>query len=231
MSKDRHHGIRKIAAMLVTLSLAVSVHAANWNANGLSFNSTTGNASNLRMISDGRGGFIAAWIDARVAPTQIFCQRIDSTGTALWATNGLLVSTALTNIASLSISSDGQNGIVLTWVADQPSSTRNIFAQRIDASGAARWMTNGMRVDSTTANANQTVPSVCSDASGGAVVAWIDGRNANPTVFLQRITSDGTRAWLQGGIAVVSPTSGAQGSPRLLEIGRASCRERVSVLV
>ena len=216
MSKDRHHGIRMVATMLVMLSLAASVKAANWSASGLSFNSATGNASGLRMVSDGRGGFIAAWIDARVAPTQIFCQRVDSTGTAQWAPDGLLVSTGLTNIASLSISSDGQNGTVLTWVADQPSSTRNIFAQRIDASGASRWLTNGMRVDSTTANANQTVPSVCSDASGGAVVAWLDGRNANPTVFVQHITSNGTRAWLQGGIAVVSPTSGAQGSPRLL---------------
>lgn len=219
MSKDRHHRAMMCAAMLALLSWAGLASAANWTATGVGFNTTAGNASNLRMVSDGRGGFVAAWIDARNTPVEVYCQRVDSTGTPQWTANGLLVSTGFTGISALSADSDGANGIVLAWVADRPNGQKNIFVQRIDAGGAARWTANGLRVDTTTVNANQSAPAVCADGFGGAVVAWVDARGANPQVFLQRITSDSTRAWTPGGVAVVSPTTGAQTSPRVLGDG------------
>ncbi|MEQ1833825.1 MAG: hypothetical protein ABL977_12285, partial [Candidatus Eisenbacteria bacterium] len=219
MSKDRHHRVMLCAAVLAMLSLAGRVSAANWTATGVAFNIAAGDASNLRMVSDGRGGFVAAWIDARNTPAEIYCQRVDSTGTAQWAANGVLVSTGFTGLAALNAASDGQNGIVVAWVADRPSGQRNIYVQRLDQSGAARWSVNGLRVDTTTVNANQSAPAVCSDGAGGAIVAWLDDRGANPQVFLQRIISDSSRVWTAGGVAVVSPTAGAQAAPRVLADG------------
>ena len=222
MSMDRRHnvvrGVAAILAVAVSLIVPRLATAANWTPAGVAFTTASGNASNLRMVSDGRRGFIAAWIDARNTPAEIYCQRVDSTGVAQWSSNGVLVSAGSAGISSLTAAPDGRDGVVLAWTADRASATRYVFTQRLDSSGVAQWTANGMKVDATTANVTQLNPTVCPDGAGGAIVAWVDGRAGNADVFVQRIAADSSRLWTAGGITVAASSS-AEGAPRLLDDG------------
>ncbi len=229
MSKDTRHGVvarpgrsgapftRTLAAAAAALTLVASAaSAANWSPAGIAFSTAANAVSSLRAVTDGRGGFIAAWIDARNTPAEIYCQRVDSAGVAQWATNGVLVCGGTTGVTWLSAASDGLNGILLAWTADRPSNQRNIFIQRVSAGGTALWTANGMRADATTPSAVQTAAAICSDGSGGAVVAWVDARAANDDVYIQRVTSDSSRAWTPAGVAVATSAANER-APRLLE--------------
>ena len=70
--------------------------AMMWTGNGVVVSSETGHQQNPSLASDGAGGAIIAWEDARNGPNDIYAQRIDGTGTAMWAANGIVVCEAST---------------------------------------------------------------------------------------------------------------------------------------
>jgi transposase-like protein len=87
------------------------------------------------MVGDGSGGAIIAWQDARSSSNHdIFGQRVNSGGSAQWATNGVPVCTAAKDQGSLSAASDGSAGAIVTW-QDSRNVTEDIYAQRVMASG------------------------------------------------------------------------------------------------
>ncbi len=211
--------VRVLAAALVTLGMVASAaSAASWTPAGVEFVNALTNQSSLRSVSDGQGGFIAAWLDARNAPAEIFCQRVDSTGVAQWTANGVLVCSTLTGISNLTAAADGQNGILLSWVADGAAAERIVYMQRLDPAGAALWTANGLRADVTTVAPIQGSPAICSDAAGGAIVAWADTRGSKDSVYVKRVLSAGTRAWNATGV-LVEIDADHQRAPRLVEDG------------
>src|SRR5262249_2474547 len=147
-------------------------------------------------------GFIAAWSDPRAGTPQVYCQRVDSTGTALWAANGVPASGPMPNLDGLVATSDELGGILVAWVADRDPGERYAFAQRVDGTGAVRWLAAGTLVDTTTGLTEQT-PDIAADGTGGGFIVWTDGRNAHDDIFAQHVVSPGSRAWNQGGEPLV----------------------------
>jgi len=121
-------------------------------------------------------------------------QRLDSTGTRLWDSAGVVVTTgASTNYRLLS---DLANGTIAVWEALLSGSNLDILAQRIDSSGTPRWQFNGVHlVDDSTL---QEFPCAVSDGRGGAIAAWDDQRSFidpntpdHVAVFAQRVSAEG----------------------------------------
>ena len=155
-----------------------------------------------RIISDGAGGWIVAWVDERSAALadcekltgncDVFAQRINSTGDPLWLLNGRPVSIAVGNQSHPRMVPDGAGGAIIAWqdcryYNDGNFScdfNRDIFAQRVDANGNRFWNTDGIAVSTAGFNqgvdfGTQNVPSfaMTTDQNHGAILAWPDGRN------------------------------------------------------
>ena len=83
--------------------------------------------------------------------------------TAQWSTNPAVnnsISTANNTQYKQKIVSDGAGGAIITWV-DYRTGDGAIYVQKIDHSGIARWITNGIAVS--TISSNQYSPAIISD--------------------------------------------------------------------
>ena len=177
-----------------------------WAANGVAVCTATADQANPRIVSDGAGGVILAWSDGRPLGTgyNVFAQRLNATGVAQWTADGVGICTAAGNQnVGNAITLDGSGGAIIGWLDQRSSSNGQVYAQRVDASGAPLWTSDGVAV-STAANLNQNSSQVLvGDGLGGAIVAWGDRRNgSNYDVYAQRVSASGVTEWEPGGVPI-----------------------------
>src|SRR5258707_986624 len=90
------------------------------------------------------------------------------------------------------IVSDGAGGAIVTWTDYR---NYDIYAQRVNATGAPQWGTDGVAL--CVAVNVQIRPTIASDGSGGAIVTWEDERRTYPAVdiYAQRVNGAGVSQW------------------------------------
>ncbi len=169
------------------------------------------------IVSDGSGGAIVVWQDARNGSyEQVYAQRITSSGEVApdWPVDGRPVCTfpsdaGLTRYSGRSpqryssVASDGSGGALIVW-RDARADSGDIFAQHLlpDGSAAPGWPADGLPL--CTAPGVQRAPSIAADGAGGAFVTWQDGRSGGDwQVYAGHVTSSGTLAqgWAPDGVA------------------------------
>jgi len=172
-----------------------------WIPNGTAITTANENQEYPQIYSDGAGGAIITWGDSRSGPnTDIYAQRINSSGNVQWEANGTAICTASDDQWDFQICSDGAGGAVIVW-RDYRRSEWDIYAQRINSSGIAQWIPNGTII--CTASNYQTNPQICSDGVGGAIITWEDYRSgSNRDIYAQRINSSGNVQWTPNGTAI-----------------------------
>ncbi len=156
------------------------------------------------MISDGSGGVIIAWRDGRNGTSNynIYAQRLDANGNAMWNTNGVAICTSTGNQNLGGLVSDDNGGAIITW-SDYRNGNSDIYAQRINGSGVVQWTANGLAI--CTNSSNQYSPFIVRDMNGGAIIAWNDNRG-NQFIYAQRINAAGTTLWTANGAGVTTVT-------------------------
>jgi hypothetical protein len=98
--------------------------------------------------------------------------------------------------------SDGHRGAILAWEDFRTGAgNTHVYVQRIDSAGSPRWGVNGINVTPSHTADFQIFPVIASDESGGAIVAWCDGRGPLGA-YAQRINSDGILQWGSDGVFV-----------------------------
>jgi hypothetical protein len=156
--------------------------APQWTANGIAL--STAGGSNVSIVSDGAGGAIVAWEDYR-SGSDIYAQRVDAAGDRQWANDGVAVCAAVGNQFSPTIGSDGAGGAIVTWEDGRGGFYLDIYSQRVNASGAPQWTSDGVVV--CTAANDQYDPMIVSDGAGGAIVTWEDDRSGYD-IYAQHVT-------------------------------------------
>ncbi len=192
----------------------ISDGTPQWGANGTAISTSSGLKFNLEMVSDGAGGAIATWQDNRGVSADIYAQRVSFAGVAQW-TGDAAVCTEGSFQNYPSIATDGANGAVISWEDSRVSGT-DIYAQRIDATGAPQWTLNGVAVCAASGAQDRT--STASDGAGGAIVAWQDRRGGEYDLYAQRVDASGAAQWTTDGI-VVTTASGEQRAPTIFSDG------------
>jgi hypothetical protein len=182
-SDDRGIGTYDIYAQRINASGVVQ-----WAANGVPICTAPNYQLLPEIISDGSGGAIITWHDGRSGLYDIYAQRINSSGAVQWTANGVAICSATNDQNNSKITSDGSGGAIITWW--DLRSGIDIYAQRINSSGAVQWTANGVAI-STESN-NQYPPNIASDGNGGAIITWHDDRNGNWDIYAQRINTNGT---------------------------------------
>ena len=177
------------------------------------------NISDCSMVSDGAGGAITAWTDGRsFMGGHIYAQRVNSDGVPRWTTDGIPLCLSLREQMAPIAVQDGAGGAIVVWntVVDVVY-TEDLYAQRVDSTGATLWATNGVPV--CTATDNQTFHAACADGAGGVIVVWSDYRSGNHTaLYAQRLNSSGARMWAANGVPVCD-ASGVRGWSTIVSDG------------
>ena len=188
-----------------------------WTQNGVAATASPNEPFQMVVASDGAGGCIIAWSDfiQSVIDIDIYAQRIDPSGTLLWGSNGVAVSTATNNQEAPTIVSDGLGGAIVSWSDNRGATGYDIYSQRIDDLGNAAWTADG--VELVQANFDQTVPESAPDGLGGAVVTWTDLRNGNFDVYARNISAAGTPMGSSTGRAICT-AAGSQFEPRVVNV-------------
>ncbi|MCY7363570.1 MAG: hypothetical protein LH629_16100, partial [Ignavibacteria bacterium] len=154
------------------------------------------NQINPAIVTDGSGGAIIVWQDKRGGNTyDIYAQRINSTGTSMWTSNGVIVCSADSNQMNPKIVSDGSGGAIICWEDKRNSTGWDIYSQRLNSNGAVQWTSNGAPV--CVVVFEQDTLAMNSDGFGGAILTWQDYRSNNgfADVYAQRINTSGTMLW------------------------------------
>ncbi len=172
-----------------------------WPANGISLTNEAGNQTGPFIVADGAGGAIIGWVsgDSGGGMLDISAQRVNRDGGVEWTVNGVPVAAAAGDQHSATICSDGAAGAIVAW-QDWRAAESDIYAQRIDADGIARWAANGIAVCS--AAGDQSWTAILSDGMGGAIIAWEDTPYVNADIYAQRVDAGGAVQWAAGGIPI-----------------------------
>jgi hypothetical protein len=171
-----------------------------WAENGIVICDAPGHQEGQVLVPDGEGGLIIAWHDERSGEADIYAQRMDPDGNSLWAGNGICVVDAEHWQTSPQMISDGQGGAIVVWL-DGREITTDVYAQRINGSGATLWTAGGVPI--CTAAEHQRVARIASDGAGGAIISWHDVREPGLVlVYVQRVNAGGVLQWTIDGAAI-----------------------------
>lgn len=153
------------------------------------------------LVSDTKGGAIIIWNDKRnsILRSDIYAQRINALGFTLWTSQGIGVCTSTADQANPSTVEDGNGGVIIAW-DDSISGDRDIYAQKLDSSGNAKWTLNGVPI--IVKASKQKNVKIISDGAGGAIAVWEDSLAGYWDIYAQRINSDGITMWTAGGVPV-----------------------------
>lgn len=179
-----------------------------WGPAGQAICAAAGREDLPRVSADGAGGLIVVWRDFRADTAgDLYGQRLDPAGNALWGANGAVVTAIpLIHPRYHAITPDGTGGVIVAWQDDRATPGDHVYAQRLDGLGNARWATDGEAICPVTAY--QEAPALDADGAGGAVIAWTDERNGTwMSAHAQRVDSTGAALWDPAGIGLCSSTA------------------------
>src|SRR5205085_11728212 len=95
------------------------------------------------------------------------------------------------------LGADGAGGAIVAW-RDTRNGTANIYAERLNPSGARQWIDDVRLSAAATAASN---PQLTSDGAGGAIAVWQAG-SGTTDIAAQRVSAAGSPLWGASGVAV-----------------------------
>ena len=172
-----------------------------WQNNGIQISQLPGEDRIQAITSVGDNEFVIAWTNG-ISPyteTDIFAQKITSSGEKKWISSGVPISTSVGNQYYCVIVSDDKSGAVFSW-EDRRSGEADIYAQKINSAGVIEWQANGIPVCSKTNH--QMTLRIITDENNGAIICWLDHDGNNFDVYGQRIDEFGLPKWQSNGVPI-----------------------------
>jgi hypothetical protein len=189
-----------------------------WTPGGVTVTAAAGTQDQPAIAGDRFGGVVLAWRDFRNGTDHnIFAQRIDSAGAAVWTPDGVSVCGTGEDQGDPQLGADGGGGATIAWEDYRSGTNFDVYAQRIDGIGTAAWIVDGVIVSF--AAADQVNPRVVTDPGGRAVIAWEDSRSGTSwDLYAQRVNASGVLMWNANG-EIVCTAAQSQGSADIADDG------------
>jgi hypothetical protein len=188
-----------------------------WRTDGVEVAAPKSGQRLAGIVSDGAGGAYIGWWNRAGNDGDVFVQRIDGDGNAVWSTGGIAVCTAEGRQEWAEMSSDGNGGMMITWQDRRNGNDNDIHAQRLAADGRALWAADGLAVS--TAAGDQNYPQLATDQNGGAFITWMD-RRTEDDIYAQHVLADGTLGWTEDFPVCTEPNR--QVAPKVIPYGENS---------
>lgn len=198
----------KISASLTLLTVLASATSAGaqWNADAAQNTVIVDRAGDQALPKSGvtsDGGRWVAWFDNASGNYDVYAQRFDSKGQALFAHGGVLVSghAQSSSLVNWDLIVDSQDNAVLAFTDTRAGSDLDVYAYRISSAGAFLWGNDGVTVSM---NGDfEADPMVTETTTGDFVVVW-PYYGATPAIRMQRISATGITQLAFGGVDIVS---------------------------
>lgn len=206
-----------------------SAGIAQWGTQPVLYGSgTTENWTYVRMVQSDNGSVIIVH-SAYTGPffsasAKLFSQKFSSSGSQLWGQGGVQVQGIgrVSGTLRPTVITDGNNGAVVGWHDDRNSlNLQSAYIQRINSGGTFEYPANGVEL-STRASRQKYNPIPAIDFNSGEVFAVFEDRNSGQTsssVFVQKVTINGSRAWGDNGINIYSDVSNSFASFKAFSSG------------
>src|SRR5262245_59524721 len=165
--------------------------------------------------SDGADGAFVTW---EGLDNVLRMQRFNGLGAPQWTPGGVPIAN-IYNYALTVLLEDQAGGAFAIFQDLRPGQNNNLYGQRVDASGARLWATDGVPLvvlpPGQSWQVMQTWHSIASDGAGGVVAAWEEYRNQTThDIYAQRLSSSGLRLWGEEAV-LLHPPAGEQREPSL----------------
>jgi hypothetical protein len=209
-----------------------------WQQGGIAVDSTANSSENISICTDGNGGAFIAWDEYWQSSYEaIFAQHINSSGVIQWSTlpYPLKISYPSYGVYAYEpqLIPDGDNGFIITWYDDRNYYQDDIFAQRLNVSGAELWSYDDVNICA--ANYDKLHPQIIANDKKGAIITWADSRSKDSAsngrgfgfdIYVQSIDSNANKLWqspndpwyANNGI-LIAHAAGNQLCPQLAEDG------------
>lgn len=175
----------------------------------------SGRQLEARVVTDGLGGAVVAWADHRdgTPNRDIYAQRMDSLGTAVWTPNGVEVGTAAGAQDQPLLEQVAPGATAIIW-GDEREGSLAIYAQKVDLSGSDLWPEDGIIVHGGPAG-NALHTDMVEGPDGGALICWDDSRLGvgGARVYGQYVDTSGLTHWAGNGAALCPDGIGNQTEP------------------
>ncbi len=188
-----------------------------WGANGIPVCTAALDQVGSEIASDGEGGGIVAWVDRRSGSNDIYAQRINFFGTALWTANGVVVGATAETQNDVKIISSGTGHAIVTW-RDNRDADGEIYGQRLGPAGTALWTANGLSVSTGAKRLGTSYYGITHDGADGLIAAWHDQRVSGPGIYAMRVPTTGVHAWASDVPLTLEPYS-ASSPPAVVSDG------------
>ncbi|MCZ7556198.1 MAG: T9SS type A sorting domain-containing protein [Bacteroidia bacterium] len=186
-----------------------------WNPLGVLICSAANVQMRPAIISDGQGGAIIAWEDYRGGLGDIYAQRVSSNGAVLWQNDGVPLATVSGTRYAPVIATDAAGGALVAWEENRVGTEYDIYAQRVNGSGALQWGAGGIAV-CTSAGVQMQLTGY-STGTGTMLLAWQDYRNTSADIYAHILNPQGL-AFIGSGAAVCTDAA-TQEAPRVAPDG------------
>lgn len=174
---------------------------------GVAMCDAVGEQTKPRIIYSSIDNAIVSWEDFRNDPggnsnEDVFVNKITGTTsiTKLWGAQGVAATLNNEHQRESRLSSDGSGGCVLLWEDERNNSfvpNQNVYAQRLNSSGAVVWTTDGTVV--VERPSAQFAP-ICRESGGRLLLMWGDMRDGSRSVYRS--------VWNLNGTPVLQPFDG-----------------------
>lgn len=189
-----------------------------WTSGGVVVCSATNSQVNPKIVADGTGSVYIVWQDKRNGQDyDVYCQKLNSSGAAQWTANGIAVITAINSQINPKIDLDNAGDIIIAWQHYNTGAGYDVYAQRLNSSGAKQWNTNGIPVCAL--NGNQSAIDMTTESiTDGIIISWKDARNTNVNIYCQKVDLNGNVMWTPNGVLISNPSHN-QISPNMIGDG------------
>lgn len=164
-----------------------------WGTGGRKISQLTGNHLNPQStIIDST--IYLSWTREFSSNKDIFLQKFDKNGKALWHKDGIAVSSSEGEQFGQKIVQDNKDNIIVAWIDKQIDSVYgNIFAQKYNSDGLPQWDSLSVTLGSFH-NSQKSYLNLVPDGTGGAIAVFKEKRSGNNEIYAQKIFNTGTYA-------------------------------------
>ena len=174
--------------------------------NDIRVNLEAGNSAqtNGDITIDLSGNAYVVWMDNRNGNWDIYAQKRDPDGVALWAAD-LKVNSDVGSVdqENPKIVVDDENNFYVVW-EDEISGDKDVLLAKFDENGNTLFA--GKKVNTDNSGLDQYEPSIVFDKSDYLYISWTDKRNSQPDIYAQKYDKTGSVAasgnWTTGDIKI-----------------------------
>jgi len=177
---------------------------AQWSSDpaaSLIVSDIAGGNTQPKIVPAPDGGFYVSWF-SDTGGFDIYLQRLDAGGNALWPHNGILVADrdyGFTYDYGLAVDADGNAFVAFNCCAS--GADEHIAVSKVNPDGTLAWGAGGIALSTAGEGVYNAYVTAASD--GNVVVAW----SADNGVRAQRLDQAGDTSWADGGIELTQPAA------------------------